>query len=82
MQGYQAISAKLGSADGQHPGLQIDVLKLEIARFAETQTGDAEQPKQAMVDPRQERTRSAVAAIFGQWPIDLRVPASPLSGEA
>jgi hypothetical protein len=36
MQGYQAISTKLRTADGQHPGLQIDVFKPEVTRFAET----------------------------------------------
>src|ERR1700737_3007584 len=34
-QGYQAVPAKLGTADSQHSGLQIDVFKLKIARFAE-----------------------------------------------
>ena len=37
MQGYQAGLAELGASDRQHSLLEIDVLKLEVARFAETQ---------------------------------------------
>jgi len=35
MQRHQASFAKLGTADRQHPRLQIDILQFEIARFTE-----------------------------------------------
>jgi hypothetical protein len=38
MQGYQSVLTELGAADRQNPGLQVDVLKLEIARFGQAET--------------------------------------------
>ena len=52
MQRHQASLAELGAADRQHRGLEIDILKLEVARFAEAQARDTQQPEQTIVDPR------------------------------
>ena len=38
--------------------LEIDILKLEVACFAEAQTRDAQQPEQTIVDPRPQLPRS------------------------
>ena len=56
VQWHQASLTELGAANGQHPSLKIDILQLEIARFAETQARDAQQPEQAIVDPGQQGT--------------------------
>jgi len=42
MQWDEAILAELGATNRQHRCLQIDILKLEVARFAQAQTRDAE----------------------------------------
>jgi len=36
MHGHQPRLAELRAADGQHRGLEIDIVQLEIAGFAET----------------------------------------------
>src|SRR5205823_2338014 len=56
MQRHQTGLAELGAADRQHPILQIDILKLKIACFAEAQARNAQQPEQAVIDPRPQRT--------------------------
>src|SRR2546426_7747129 len=55
-QRHQTRLAELGAADRQHPILQIDILKLKIARFAEAQARNAQQPEQAVIDPRPQFT--------------------------
>lgn len=42
VQWYQASLTELGAADRQHRGLEIDILKLEVARFAKPQARDAQ----------------------------------------
>ncbi len=56
VQGHQARLTELGTAHGQHPGLEIDILQLQMTRLAESQTGDAQQPEQAIVDPGKQGT--------------------------
>ena len=41
MQGHQTVLAKLGPADGQHCGVQVDICKLEVERLAQSQARDA-----------------------------------------
>src|SRR5947208_826755 len=56
MQRHQAGFAELGAADRQHPRLEIDILKLKITCFAETQARNAQKPEQTVVDPRPQFT--------------------------
>src|ERR1700676_4865057 len=56
MQRYPSILPEFTAADGQHSGLQVKVLQLEVACFAEAKTRDAEQSKQRIIDPGQQRT--------------------------
>jgi hypothetical protein len=43
MQRHQTSLAELGAANRQHRRLQIGILKLEVACFAEAQTRNAQQ---------------------------------------
>jgi hypothetical protein len=54
MQGHQAVLAKLGPADGQHRGVEVDICKLEVERLAQPQARDTQQSKQAVKLPRSE----------------------------
>ena len=54
MEGHETRLAEFGVADGQHGGVEIDIVDPEIAGFAEAQARDAEQSEQPMVDPRAE----------------------------
>jgi hypothetical protein len=56
VQRYQTSLAELGAADGQHRSLEIDIVKLEVAGFAEPQPLDTQEPEQTVVDPRAQRT--------------------------
>jgi hypothetical protein len=47
----QAGLAELGASDREHTGPQIDVLQLEITRFADPQPSDAEEAEQTIVGP-------------------------------
>ena len=42
MQRHQTRLAELGATDRQHSGLEIDILKLKMARLAEAETRNAE----------------------------------------
>jgi hypothetical protein len=64
VQGYPPILTKLTAADRQHPGLQIDVVELEVTRFAEAKTRDAEQSKKTVVDQRQQRAGITVGTVW------------------
>ena len=55
MQRHEPCLPKLGAADGQHRGLEIDIVQLEVARVAEAQPRDAQESKQTGVDPRPQR---------------------------
>src|SRR5437867_2498273 len=52
MQGHQTGLAEFRAADGQHPGVEVDIVKLEVAGFAEAQPRDTQEPEQTVVDPR------------------------------
>jgi hypothetical protein len=56
MQRHQPSLAEFGAADGQHRGLEIDIVKLEVAGFAEAQTRNTEEPEQTVVEPRTQPT--------------------------
>jgi len=56
VQWHQASLTELGTANGQHPGLKIDILQLQVTCLAESQPGDAQQPEQAIVDPGKQGT--------------------------
>ena len=56
MQRHEARLAELGAANRQHRRLEVDILKLEIVRFAEAQARDAQQPEQAVEGPGPQRT--------------------------
>jgi hypothetical protein len=56
MQRYQTSLAELGATDGQHRLLEIDIVKLEVAGFAEAQARDTQEPEQTVVDPRAQLT--------------------------
>src|SRR3990172_11704554 len=51
MQRDEASLAELRAADGQHPGLQIDILKLKVAGLAQPQTRNTQEPEQTPRDP-------------------------------
>src|SRR2546426_12680224 len=51
VQGYEAVLAKLGTANGQHRGVQVNVCKLEVERLAQSQACDAQQSEQAVLQP-------------------------------
>jgi hypothetical protein len=53
---HPSIFTEFTAANGQHAGSEIDILELEVARFPQAQTRDAEQAKEAVIDPRQQRT--------------------------
>ena len=60
MQGYQSVLSELGAADREDPCLQIEVLKLEIARLTQTQPRYGQQPEEAVIDPGQQRALFAL----------------------
>src|SRR6267143_6424344 len=45
MQGDPPVLTKFCAADRQHAGLQVDVFKLKVTRFTQTETRNAEQSK-------------------------------------
>ena len=51
MEGHKAGSTELGSPDREHALLDIDIIELQIERFGNAQTRDAEQTQKAMKDP-------------------------------
>ena len=51
MQRHETVLAELGAADRQHRGLQIDILKFEVACFAQAQARDAQQSEQSSERP-------------------------------
>ncbi len=65
MQGHEAVLATLGTANGQHRGVQVDVWKLEVERLAESQARDAQQSEQTVEHPRSECV-ARVTAGHGQ----------------
>ena len=52
VQRHQTTLAEFGAADGQHSGLEIDVLEFEVACFAKAQPRDTQEPEQTIIDPR------------------------------
>jgi hypothetical protein len=48
MEGHKARSTELGSSDREHGLLDIDIIELQIERFGNAQTRDAEQTQKAM----------------------------------
>ena len=67
MQRHEADFTELGTANRQHPRLQIDILKFEIAGFAKAKAGNAQQSKHTMIDPR-----SQLAALPAARHLDSR----------
>ena len=65
MQRYQAGLAELGAADGQQCFLEIDILKLDVACFAEAQARDTQQPEETVIDPRPQP-----AAFIAAWHVE------------
>ena len=57
MEGHEAGSTELGSPDREHALLEIDIIELQIERFGDAQTRDAEQTQKAMKDPGPQRCR-------------------------
>ena len=57
MEGHKAGSTELGSSDREHALLDIDIIELQIERFGNAQTRDAEQTQKAMKDPGPQRRR-------------------------
>ncbi len=66
MQWYQTSLAKLAATNCQHVCIKITILNLEILSFADTQTRDTQQTKQAVVDPGQQG--SVIYSIGFQTP--------------
>jgi hypothetical protein len=62
MQRHQPCLPKLCAADGQYPGLEIDIVQLKVTRVAEAQPRDAQEPQQTRVDPRTQLT-----ALIAAW---------------
>src|ERR1700722_8925710 len=58
-----SILTPFATADSEYPGLQIHVLELEVARFTQAKARDAEQTKQTVIDPGQQRTGSTVRTV-------------------
>src|SRR3569833_2931655 len=54
MQWHVPVFTPFATADSEHPGLQIYILELEVARFTHAKARDAEQSKQAVIYPRQQ----------------------------
>ena len=52
VQRHQPRLAELGAADGQHPGLEIQIAQLEVTRLAEAQPRDTQEPEQTVVEYR------------------------------
>ena len=48
MQRHETSFTELGAANRQHPRLQIDILKFEVACFAQAKAGDAQQAEQTI----------------------------------
>ncbi len=51
MQGHQTGHAEFRTADGQHRRVEVDIVKLEVTGFTETQPRDTQEPEQTVVDP-------------------------------
>ena len=51
MHRHQPSLAELSATDSQRLGLEIDILKLEVAGFADTQPRDTQESEQTVVDP-------------------------------
>jgi hypothetical protein len=52
----QARLAELGASDRQHRVPEIEVPQLEVARFAEAQACDTQEPEQTMISPGPQST--------------------------
>src|SRR5262245_39456 len=65
MQRHQTILAELGTADGQHPCFEVDILKLEINCFAKAQARDTQQPQKTVVDPG-----TQLVALTSIWDVE------------
>src|SRR5260370_33089542 len=57
MEGHQTGSTELGSPDREYALIEIDISELQIERFGDAQTRDAEQTQKAMKDPGPQRRR-------------------------
>lgn len=57
MEGHETSSTELGRPDREHAFLEINIIELQIERFGDAQTRDAEQAEKAMKDPRSQRRR-------------------------
>jgi hypothetical protein len=73
MQGHEARLAEFRAADGEHAGIEIEIVYTEIASFAETQAGDAEQSEQPVVGPRAESSPRRQGASGVEQPSDLGI---------
>jgi len=51
MHRHQPSLAEFSATDSQRLGLEIDILKLEVAGFADTQPRDTQESEQTVVDP-------------------------------
>ncbi len=71
---HKAGLSELRAADRQHSGIEIDVRKPEVAGFAETQPGNAQQSEQAIICPWPELTAGISARHLdsgGQEALDV-----------
>ena len=57
MEGHAAGATELGSPDREHALLDIDIIELQIERFGDAQTRNAEQTQKAIKDPGPQRRR-------------------------
>src|SRR3984957_20780840 len=68
---HPSIPTKFGAANGQHAGSQVDIFELEVARFPQAQARDAEQAKEAVINPREQR--AGITLLGRQWHMQRRV---------
>ena len=60
----QAGPAELGAAHCQHRSFEIDILKLKMTRFAQTEARDAQQAEQTIIGPWQQCAAFAAVRHF------------------